>query len=221
MGLLIAGVVTVGLALLVLLLVAVIPREPTGVSRSLLLLEHRIDPSSVPRHQLPASERFIAPLLRRTQRLGAGLSPSGTYESLGRRLDRAGNPGSWTPDRILGAKGAGLVLGLLLGMLIIGPSASGVVLSLGLAVMLFFAPDLALAAYVAGPRVGAFVYNFVHIYGFGLLLLMLGSLTGHSLLLQLGALWFAHSGFDRMLGRGLKTSEGFRFTHLGQIGRDR
>ena len=144
MGLLIAGVVTVGLALLVLLLVAVIPREPTGVSRSLLLLEHRIDPSSVPRHQLPASERFIAPLLRRTQRLGAGLSPSGTYESLGRRLDRAGNPGSWTPDRILGAKGAGLVLGLLLGMLIIGPSASGVVLSLGLAVMLFFAPDLAL-----------------------------------------------------------------------------
>lgn len=85
----------------------------------------------------------------------------------------------------------------------------------------FFAPDLALAAYVAGPRVGAFVYNFVHIYGFGLLLLMLGSLTGHSLLLQLGALWFAHSGFDRMLGRGLKTSEGFRFTHLGQIGRDR
>ena len=42
MGLLIAGVVTVGLALLVLLLVAVIPREPTGVSRSLLLLEQRI-----------------------------------------------------------------------------------------------------------------------------------------------------------------------------------
>ena len=53
-------------------------------------------------------------------------------------------PTQAAPDRILGAKGAGLVLGLLLGMLIIGPSASGVVLSLGLAVMLFFAPDLAL-----------------------------------------------------------------------------
>lgn len=80
----------------------------------------------------------------------------------------------------------------------------------------FFAPDLALAAYALGPRVGAFVYNLVHIYGFGLVLLMLGSVTGSAVLLQLGALWFAHSGFDRMLGRGLKTSQGARFTHLGQ-----
>ena len=42
MGLLLAAVVTVGLALLLLLLLVVIPREPTGVARSLLLLEHRI-----------------------------------------------------------------------------------------------------------------------------------------------------------------------------------
>lgn len=108
------------------------------------LLEHRIDPSTVPRHELPASERFIAPLLRRTQRLGAGLSPRGTSESLARRLDRAGNPQSWTPDRILGAKGAGLVLGLVLGLALLGLSLSGVLLALVLGAVLFFAPDLAL-----------------------------------------------------------------------------
>lgn len=35
----------------------------------------------------------------------------------------------------------------------------------------------------------------------------------------LGALWLAHSGFDRMLGYGLKSPEGFSITHLGRIGR--
>ncbi|MFD1797645.1 DUF4260 family protein [Paracoccus aurantiacus] len=87
-------------------------------------------------------------------------------------------------------------------------------------VLVFFAPDLSFAAYAAGPRFGAFCYNFVHQYGFGLVLLMLGSVSGSSTLLELGGLWFAHSGFDRMLSYGLKTADGFRFTHLGRIGRD-
>ncbi len=85
----------------------------------------------------------------------------------------------------------------------------------------FFAPDLALGGYVLGPRVGAFVYNLGHIYGFGLMVLMLGSVGGSGPLMLLGALWFAHAGFDRMLGYGLKTADGFRVTHLGQIGRSK
>ncbi len=82
----------------------------------------------------------------------------------------------------------------------------------------FLAPDLSLAAYAAGPKVGGFVYNLFHIYGFGLIVLVFGSVTGQSILLELGALWFAHAGFDRMLGLGLKTAEGIRFTHLGTGG---
>jgi hypothetical protein len=39
------------------------------------------------------------------------------------------------------------------------------------------------------------------------------------LLVVLGALWLAHSGFDRMLGYGLKSPDGFSFTHLGRIGK--
>lgn len=59
----------------------------------------------------------------------------------------------------------------------------------------------------------------MHDYGFGLVLLMRGSANGNALLVQLGALWFAHSGFDRMLGYGQKTSAGFKPTHMGLIGR--
>ena len=37
----------------------------------------------------------------------------------------------------------------------------------------------------------------------------------------LALIWFAHIGFDRMLGYGLKHGAGFRFTHLGRIGKDK
>lgn len=33
------------------------------------------------------------------------------------------------------------------------------------------------------------------------------------------AIWLGHIGFDRLLGYGLKHAHGFRFTHLGLIGR--
>jgi Domain of unknown function (DUF4260) len=89
-----------------------------------------------------------------------------------------------------------------------------------IAVLLFFAPDLSFAGYVAGPRVGALTYNSVHIYGFGPVVMAAGTLIGEPLLTALGLLWLAHSGFDRMLGYGLKLPEGFRETHLGRIGRD-
>ena len=87
------------------------------------------------------------------------------------------------------------------------------------AILLFFAPDLSFAGYFFGSRIGAFCYNLVHIYAFGLVAVIVGSMTGSSALMALGALWFSQSGFDRMLGYGLKTDEGFRHTHLGRIGR--
>lgn len=86
-----------------------------------------------------------------------------------------------------------------------------------LAIVLFFAPDISFAGYLAGPRVGALVYNLVHIYGFGALLLVLGEGLETPVLAALGALWIAHAGFDRMLGYGLKSRKGFTITHLGTI----
>ena len=87
------------------------------------------------------------------------------------------------------------------------------------AVLLFLAPDVSFAGYLAGPRVGAACYNMVHVYAFGLASFGLGSWIGSPVLSALGALWLGHSGFDRMLGYGLKSADGFGFTHLGRIGK--
>ncbi|MCP1168021.1 DUF4260 domain-containing protein [Limimaricola litoreus] len=91
-------------------------------------------------------------------------------------------------------------------------------LSIWAAVLLFFAPDIGFAAYLFGPRWGALGYNLLHLYGFGAALLAVGLGLGMPLWAALGALWLGHAGFDRMLGYGLKSREGFTDTHLGRIG---
>jgi hypothetical protein len=84
---------------------------------------------------------------------------------------------------------------------------------------LFFAPDLSLLGYFAGPRIGAALYNSAHSYIGPLLLLGVGIPFALPIAIALGIIWAAHVGFDRALGYGLKYSIGFRFTHLGAIGR--
>ncbi|KAA9007955.1 DUF4260 family protein [Histidinibacterium aquaticum] len=121
-------------------------------------------------------------------------------------------------DRALGWQRAEGLLVFLGGLLIFWQTGSG--LAWWAAVLLFFAPDLSFAGYLGGPKVGAALYNSVHIYGFGAGLLGLGVLAGMPVVAALGALWLAHSGFDRMLGYGLKLPEGFTATHLGRIGPD-
>ena len=89
-----------------------------------------------------------------------------------------------------------------------------------LALIVFFAPDLSFFAYLDGSRVGAAVYNAVHLYGFGLVVMAVGAVTDQPWITALGFLWLAHAGFDRMLGYGLKLASSFQDTHLGRIGRD-
>ncbi|WP_206929260.1 DUF4260 domain-containing protein [Roseococcus thiosulfatophilus] len=87
------------------------------------------------------------------------------------------------------------------------------------ALLIFFAPDLSIVGYAWGARVGAFLYNAVHIYAFGAAFLALGLVAATPILVTVGALCMAHAGFDRLLGYGLKSPEGFSFTHLGRIGK--
>lgn len=82
------------------------------------------------------------------------------------------------------------------------------------------APDIAMLGYLAGPRVGAFVYNLFHLYSFGLILAVVGLLGGMTILIPIGMVWVAHVGIDRALGYGLKLPSNFRDTHLGRIGHD-
>lgn len=149
--LLIVGIALVGLALLVAVIAAVVGNgEPTGVARSLAIVERQITHHEVGRNELPARDRLVAPLFDRTRALGNRLSPNGTAERLARLLDRAGNPPGWTPEKIIGAKGSGLVLGLLLGLLFGGFSLRGFVWMAILGPGLFFLPDL--LTYNAGLR---------------------------------------------------------------------
>lgn len=92
--------------------------------------------------------------------------------------------------------------------------------SWGMAAALFLLPDLSLAAYLAGPRVGAVAYNAAHSTLGGLGLAIIGLLSGNATLVAGAAIWLGHVGFDRMLGYGLKYATGFRHTHLGMIGRN-
>ncbi len=77
--------------------------------------------------------------------LALRLSPAGVAARLQRRLDLAGNPGRWTPDRMLGVKGLGLLvlggIGTLYGL----PSMGVTVLAGGIgAACGFYLPDLLL-----------------------------------------------------------------------------
>ena len=85
--------------------------------------------------------------------------------------------------------------------------------------LLFLAPDLSFLAYLAGPRIGAIVYNAVHTTVGPFALALAGLLLPWELAIALSLIWLAHIGLDRALGYGLKYEAGFRFTHLGGIGR--
>ena len=84
----------------------------------------------------------------------------------------------------------------------------------------FFAPDLALVAFVGGASHGARAYNATHSYIAPLLLVVVAMISGDTGgLLPTALVWGAHIGFDRALGYGLKYETAFAHTHLGRIGR--
>ncbi|HKU06787.1 MAG TPA: DUF4260 domain-containing protein [Bradyrhizobium sp.] len=85
--------------------------------------------------------------------------------------------------------------------------------------ILFLAPDLSFAAYLAGPKAGAIVYNAAHSYLAPVALMTVGLAMAAPLTLSLAMIWLAHIGIDRALGYGLKYHTGFAFTHLGRIGK--
>jgi hypothetical protein len=84
-------------------------------------------------------------------------------------------------------------------------------------VLLFLAPDLSFVAYLAGPRAGAATYNAVHTELWPIALAALGVLLDTSELTQVGLIWLAHIGIDRLLGYGLKYPTAFKDTHLGRV----
>jgi len=91
------------------------------------------------------SSRRAAELPAWARSLAQRLSPVTVGASLQRRLDRAGNSGSWTPDRILAVKGVALVVGAMLGVLIgLHRPTLVIVWAAALGAIGFFLPDVLL-----------------------------------------------------------------------------
>jgi hypothetical protein len=85
--------------------------------------------------------------------------------------------------------------------------------------LMALAPDISLLAYFAGNKAGAFCYNFFHHKGIAIILFATGFILDNDILVFSGIVLFGHSSMDRVFGYGLKYEEGFKFTHLGTIGK--
>lgn len=118
------------------------------------------------------------------------------------------------PDRLLRLEG-----------LTVFAAATGAFVVLGgplwLYLVVALAPDLGMLGYLAGPRVGSYSYNALHVYAGPALLGGLGLWTGVDVAVLVALVWAAHVGVDRSLGYGLKYPTGFGDTHLGRVGRRR
>jgi tight adherence protein C len=147
---LVGSLAALGVAI-VILAVIVMPAKPGegGVAGALAAIEKsyasgrsaEAKQSADPFAELPGWLRGLA--LR--------MSPTGIAAKLQHRLDLAGNPDRWNPDRILGVKGLGLVVLAVLGMLVGARSPMMLILcTAGGGAIGFFLPDVLL--YNAGLK---------------------------------------------------------------------
>lgn len=87
--------------------------------------------------------------------------------------------------------------------------------------LLVLGPDISMLGYLGGNLAGAFLYNLFHHKGIAIGIMTIGFYLREPGILIAGVLLFGHSSMDRMFGYGLKTTAGFKFTHLGMIGKDK
>ena len=85
--------------------------------------------------------------------------------------------------------------------------------------VLILAPDLSMLGYLFGNKSGAFFYNIFHHKGIALLIYVLGCYLNIETIQLAGIILFSHSAMDRIFGYGLKYEKGFKYTHLGEIGK--
>ena len=132
-GIMLAGIVLIFAAILIIILaLASSPGEPTGVNRSMAVLEALTSAPKEMKKELdaPFADRVLLPLLASAQGLGRRLTPADANERIHAKLELAGNPGGWTADRISAGKVVGFFAALLVSLV------------LSLAVGLTFLPTL-------------------------------------------------------------------------------
>ena len=86
-------------------------------------------------------------------------------------------------------------------------------------ILILIAPDISMVGYLGGNKTGAVAYNLFHHKGIAIALFAIGLAASNNLLQIIGSILFGHSSLDRVFGYGLKLIEGFKYTHLGIIGK--
>ena len=143
----IMGVLLVFTAI-VLVSMAVGKPQPQGMHRSLAVLEAMSTAPSELTKDLdkPFGERILVPLQAKALSIGKRFTGADSTSRLQHKLDLAGNPPKWNPDRVIAFKVIGAVVGLLVGFLItqlLGSGASTRILGSGVGLFIgFMAPNL-------------------------------------------------------------------------------
>ena len=86
-------------------------------------------------------------------------------------------------------------------------------------VVLLLTPDFSMLGYLLGDKWGAVFYNIFHHKGIALAIYIIGVYLSAPVLHLVGIILFSHAAMDRVFGYGLKYDKGFKFTHLGEIGK--
>ena len=86
---------------------------------------------------------------------------------------------------------------------------------------LLLLPDVSMIGYLINPKIGAYTYNFLH-HRFTATVVAVYALSyGDANWKLVAIILFAHISFDRVMGYGLKYTDGFGHTHLGEKSLDR
>ena len=85
--------------------------------------------------------------------------------------------------------------------------------------LVLIAPDISFIGYTGGNKLGAVCYNLFHHKGVAIAIFLTGFILKIEWTQIIGIILFGHSSMDRTLGYGLKLSQGFKYTHLGVIGK--
>ena len=85
--------------------------------------------------------------------------------------------------------------------------------------VLILTPDIGMFGYLFSAKIGAITYNIFHHKGIAILIYLLGIYLSIPLCQLIGIILFSQAAMDRIFGYGLKYVKGFKYTHLGEIGK--
>ena len=86
--------------------------------------------------------------------------------------------------------------------------------------VLILTPDIGMVGYLFGNKSGAISYNIFHHRGIAVAVYLTGIYLQSEFTQLIGVILFSHAAMDRFFGYGLKYEKGFKYTHIGEIGKN-